>query len=121
MKIYFTPKGVGKLHPISGKQRQLIKKTIINDLMKIGMAILTILITTSLQSSASPLEGPTANALKIKIELFSGDKNSPGELAANIVKGQVSNEKGEPIAGASILLKGTKTGTSADATGKFLH
>ena len=85
MKIYFTPKGVRKLHLILSKQRPLIKKTIINDLMKISMAILAILTTTSLQSSASPLNNPSANALKTKIELFSGERYRPVIVTAKVI------------------------------------
>ena len=35
------------------------------------------------------------------------------------VTGKVSDEKGSPVAGASVLAKGTNTGTSTDATGSF--
>jgi TonB-linked SusC/RagA family outer membrane protein len=35
------------------------------------------------------------------------------------VKGQVTDEKGVPVAGASVLVKGTTVGTSTDATGNF--
>ena len=35
------------------------------------------------------------------------------------VTGKVSDEKGAPIAGASVLVKGTNTGTSTDASGAF--
>lgn len=35
------------------------------------------------------------------------------------VTGKVSDEKGNPVAGASVLVKGSKSGTSTDATGSF--
>jgi TonB-dependent starch-binding outer membrane protein SusC len=35
------------------------------------------------------------------------------------VSGKVSDEKGNPVSGASVLAKGTSTGTSTDATGTF--
>ncbi len=35
------------------------------------------------------------------------------------VKGRVTNDNGEPVPGASVLIKGTKRGTSADANGNF--
>ncbi|MBG9376293.1 SusC/RagA family TonB-linked outer membrane protein [Panacibacter sp. DH6] len=35
------------------------------------------------------------------------------------VTGKVSDEKGSPVAGASVLAKGTSVGTSTDATGSF--
>lgn len=36
-----------------------------------------------------------------------------------VVTGTISDENGEPVPGISITLKGTKTGTSADQTGRF--
>lgn len=41
------------------------------------------------------------------------------EAPEAIVKGKIVDEKGEPVAGASISVKGTKTGTSTDAQGNF--
>jgi TonB-linked SusC/RagA family outer membrane protein len=38
---------------------------------------------------------------------------------SNLVKGTVLDEMGEPLAGASVSLKGTSDGTFADANGKF--
>ena len=35
------------------------------------------------------------------------------------VNGKVTDESGNPIAGASVLVKGTKTGTNSDAQGNF--
>jgi outer membrane receptor for Fe3+-dicitrate len=35
------------------------------------------------------------------------------------VSGRVSNQKGEPLAGASVLIKGTNNGTKTDDQGKF--
>ena len=39
--------------------------------------------------------------------------------AQSIVKGSVSNEIGQPLAGVSVILKGTNKGTSTDANGRF--
>lgn len=36
------------------------------------------------------------------------------------VRGTVHNERGEPLAGASVVITGTSTGSSADATGNFI-
>jgi hypothetical protein len=36
-----------------------------------------------------------------------------------IISGVVNDSKGEPIIGASVLAKGTTTGTYTDASGKF--
>ena len=40
-------------------------------------------------------------------------------LAQNNVTGTVVDETGEPIIGASVMVKGTKTGTVTDVDGKF--
>jgi TonB-linked SusC/RagA family outer membrane protein len=37
----------------------------------------------------------------------------------NIIKGAVKDEKGSPLAGVSVILKGTKKGTSTDSNGEF--
>ena len=39
--------------------------------------------------------------------------------AQNAVTGKVLDEKGNPVAGASVILKGAKTGTKTDANGNF--
>lgn len=41
------------------------------------------------------------------------------ELLLAEVKGRVTNEQGEPLPGASILIKGTKSGTRSDDNGDF--
>ncbi len=38
---------------------------------------------------------------------------------ANTVKGKITDDKSAPLAGVSVLLKGSKTGTSTDANGNF--
>src|SRR6266498_4921773 len=43
----------------------------------------------------------------------------PSWAQTKTVTGKVSDEKGTPVSGASVLAKGTKTGTSTDATGSF--
>ncbi|WP_346855682.1 carboxypeptidase-like regulatory domain-containing protein [uncultured Draconibacterium sp.] len=42
------------------------------------------------------------------------------EIVANTLKGTVSNEKGEPLPGTAILVKGTTTGTISDMTGNYV-
>ena len=44
---------------------------------------------------------------------------SPGAVQQIIVKGQVTDEKGQPVPGVTVLLKGTTTGTTTDATGTY--
>lgn len=42
-----------------------------------------------------------------------------GSYSPGTLKGRVLNEKGEPVAGASVMIKGTRTGTSTDANGYY--
>ncbi|MFT3946148.1 MAG: TonB-dependent receptor [Agriterribacter sp.] len=44
---------------------------------------------------------------------------SPFQASSIEIRGTVKDEKGEPLAGASVTVKGTKTGTVADAQGNF--
>src|SRR5688572_10589626 len=37
----------------------------------------------------------------------------------NVVTGKVTTSTGEPLAGASVVVKGSRTGTSTDASGNF--
>lgn len=41
------------------------------------------------------------------------------EVADIIIQGKITNEKGEPLSGATITVKGTKTTTTADSEGNF--
>jgi TonB-linked SusC/RagA family outer membrane protein len=52
----------------------------------------------------------------ITIKIKSGDHNLVQKVS---VQGRVMNEKGEPVVGAAILIKGTKNGTQTDPTGHF--
>jgi Domain of unknown function (DUF4139) len=42
-----------------------------------------------------------------------------GSVAGGTITGRITDDKGEPVPGASIRAKGTNTGTSADANGFF--
>jgi TonB-dependent starch-binding outer membrane protein SusC len=55
------------------------------------------------------------NAHEIKMH----SKTAFSKLAPVVISGLITNEQGEPLAGANILLKGTKKGTTADANGNF--
>jgi len=46
-------------------------------------------------------------------------EKSPNPPAPAVFKGRVVNEKGEPMAGASVLVKGTNRGVSTDRDGTF--
>ncbi len=43
----------------------------------------------------------------------------PPPSIERIIKGKVTNEDGEPVEGVSVLVKGTKTGTSTDKNGNY--
>jgi len=47
------------------------------------------------------------------------EKKNSSPAFENEIRGKVSNEKGEPITGASISVKGTKKGTASDTNGDF--
>ena len=44
---------------------------------------------------------------------------APQAFAQSIVTGEVVDEKSEPLIGATVMVKGTSTGTSTDIDGKF--
>ncbi len=50
---------------------------------------------------------------------FSGDRDVQSVLQSGVIKGQVFDESGEPIIGASILVKGTSNGVISDIDGNF--
>jgi len=72
--------------------------------LRIGIVTFTILIVTSLQ---------LLWALPPKMALI----NSP--VAAAIVKGTVTNSTGDPLAGVSVTVKGTTSGTSTNIDGNY--
>ncbi|MET4545393.1 TonB-linked SusC/RagA family outer membrane protein [Pedobacter africanus] len=55
----------------------------------------------------------------IIISLASERPATQGNVQQNQVKGTVKNAEGEPLIGASILVKGTTTGVTANAEGEF--
>lgn len=44
---------------------------------------------------------------------------SPLQAQERRISGKVVNDKGEPVSGASVIVKGTKQGTATDTTGAF--
>ena len=60
--------------------------------------------------------------MRLKVFMASMLLAASGQMMAqspNIVGGQVVDENGEPVIGAQVQLKGTKTGTVTDTDGKF--
>lgn len=49
----------------------------------------------------------------------SGNENHQYQAVANIVTGQVTNAKGEPLAGVSVTVKGATGGTSTNGSGNY--
>lgn len=52
-------------------------------------------------------------------DLILKDYNLPYVTEANIVKGKITNSKGDPLVGVSITIKGTNIGTSTDGNGSY--
>jgi len=55
---------------------------------------------------------------KSRIEILATDIN-PDSLNSTMIKGQIMDETGEPLIGASLFVLGTTNGTSADIDGRF--
>src|SRR5258706_5018415 len=59
----------------------------------------------------------TTIVIRSKIEKKDTNQNTTNSLID--VRGRVTNEKGEPVEGVTVTLKGTKIATSTDANGEF--
>ena len=77
--------------------------------LTIGFACALLLMTGKPTFSQAP-------SVKEQIE---SAKYRENESVAHTVSGVVKDEKGEPMAGASIYLRGTTEGTTTDAEGRF--
>ncbi|MFB0496587.1 hypothetical protein ABID99_002824 [Mucilaginibacter sp. OAE612] len=88
-------------HPV-GVQRPWVSKSL--NLCKFALAGMVLL---NMQASAA--EAPKANA----------KSNYNFNLNFAKLTGKVVDEKGEPLVGVSIRIKGTTTGTQTDANGNF--
>ncbi|WP_235012502.1 SusC/RagA family TonB-linked outer membrane protein [Pedobacter africanus] len=76
----------------------------------------------SLQDALSRLLGNRKMTFKIinkTIIISSLSEGALGNVQQNQVKGTVKNAEGEPLIGASVLVKGTSTGVTANAEGEF--
>ena len=82
----------------------------------------------SILPNAHP-KSPTAAVLALLLLFsFSGNASAvttdesasaQAEQQNNVVRGTVVDEAGEPLAGVSVIIQGTTTGTSTDFDGKF--
>jgi TonB-linked SusC/RagA family outer membrane protein len=60
------------------------------------------------------------NTIAVKKKLEAEDKRIEGDTVATItVTGKVVDENGEPVVGATVLVKGSKTGTTTNVWGDF--
>jgi TonB-dependent starch-binding outer membrane protein SusC len=59
------------------------------------------------------------NTIIVKRRIVDPEDNAPPPQTAIEIKGKVTNDKDQPIAGASIILKGTGEGTATDENGNF--
>jgi TonB-linked SusC/RagA family outer membrane protein len=63
---------------------------------------------------------PLSYSIEDKFILVKGKEKKMIAPIVNEIRGTVTNEKGEPIQGASIKVKGVKRGTATDADGMFV-
>ncbi len=73
--------------------------------------------TLTITCKGQPLEFSVVGRMVVIKEKKSESGNDPP--AKIDVKGRVVNEKGEPLAGASVFIQGTMVGTRTDANGEF--
>lgn len=57
--------------------------------------------------------------LMITLMVFTSQNIAWSQGQRKVIKGHITNEKGEPAMGASVVVKGTTNGTNADAAGNF--
>lgn len=71
-------------------------------------------------STGNPKDNATSSPLQPWLLGFY-DPSEPlrGQTSQGEMSGRVTNEKGEPIPGASVMIKGTKTGVTSDENGYF--
>lgn len=61
----------------------------------------------------------TASTLPASLETMAAPSAAPAATRTLVVHGRILNEKGQPLAGATVLRKGTTQGTSTDAQGNY--
>lgn len=61
------------------------------------------------------------NTIIVKRKVIASEVNAPPppEITAIEIKGKVTDDKGQPLEGATVIVKGTNNGTKTDANGNF--
>lgn len=72
------------------------------------LLILLVIGTMHLQAAAEEMLRPDASPAR-----------NPAAEQALVVTGTISNDKGEPLVGATVIIKGTSTGSVTDAQGRY--
>ncbi len=105
LKTYEPEHSIQMKNPIFPKQ-----------LTTIGFSILTLCAASNVEAQDIALGKPV-----VQTELHSGQTaiNIDAQQEEYTVKGIVLDEENLPLPGASVVLKGTKTGTATDFDGKF--
>ncbi|HEY0175426.1 MAG TPA: carboxypeptidase-like regulatory domain-containing protein, partial [Pedobacter sp.] len=75
------------------------------------LAILCCVLVSASASSIKPTGGPSG--------FTKSDYLTPGYAADINITGHITDEKNLPMPGATVQIKGTKIGTTADVNGKF--
>jgi hypothetical protein len=71
------------------------------------------------QSLAWVLEGRTITVIKRSAQIAIPPAVAAQPPPATLVRGSITNEEGDPIAGVTVMIKGTRQGTLSDNAGRF--
>ncbi|WP_462219062.1 carboxypeptidase-like regulatory domain-containing protein [Ferruginibacter sp.] len=74
------------------------------------------------KTNTAKAQGGIKVVTESKIDAAKQDRITKGEIAVNtnrIITGKIIDEAGQPLPGASIIIKGSKNGTSADVNGFY--
>ncbi|MEO8582668.1 MAG: SusC/RagA family TonB-linked outer membrane protein [Flavitalea sp.] len=99
--------------------RPLLGKTLFKFFMRMSVAMLALLVSSIQLLNASPIKGKAVSPVKAELKNESLVQAFQQVNPNIVVKGKVTNEKGEPLVGVSVTLKGKTSGTSTDETGAY--
>lgn len=80
-------------------------------------AVAMMLAGAAMATNRLPISSVLSAGLSIAPTLLAADKSSAAETV--VLHGRILNEKGLPVAGATVLHKGTNSGTSTDSQGSY--